>query len=109
MATNARLVARTDDLEIVDNEPEHRYEAWLDGEQAGVIEYLPEDGWLVFDHTEVGENVEGRGVGSRLVKAALDDVRTRGVLIESRCPFVSAYLKRHPEYGDVVRVGAGGS
>jgi hypothetical protein len=98
----SRLVDRGDGFEIVDNESERRYEAWLDGERAGVIEYLVEDGWLVFDHTEVPPAFEGRGVASRLAKAALDDVRARGLFVNVQCPFVASYLKRHPEQRDVV-------
>ena len=108
MPSSARLVDRGDGFEIVDNEASQRYEARLDGEPAGLIAYLPEDGWLVFDHTEVFEEFEGRGVGSRLAKAALDDIRARGLFVNPQCPFVSAYIKRHPEYRDLV-VGVRGT
>src|SRR4051794_15845544 len=103
MAIDARFIQHEGDLDIVDNEAAHRYEAWLDDEQAGIIEYIPTDGSLVFDHTEVPEAFEGRGIGSRLAKAALDDVRARGLVVESQCPFVTAYVQRHPAYADVVR------
>jgi hypothetical protein len=55
-------------------------------------------------HTEVEEAVEGTGVGSQLVREALDDFRARGLGVVPVCPFVSAYLRRHPEYADVVGV-----
>lgn len=97
-----RHVASGDGIEILDNPGEARYEAWLDGEPAGLIAYFDEDGWLVFDHTEVFEAFEGRGVGSRLAKAALDDVRARGLYVNPQCPFVTGYIKRHPEYRDLV-------
>ena len=61
-----------------DNPAERRYEAWVDGELAGLSEYEPRDGWLVFHHTEVKPEYEGKGVGSQLAKGALDDVRARG-------------------------------
>jgi predicted GNAT family acetyltransferase len=107
-SASRRLVERGDGYEIVDNAAEHRYEAWLDGEAAGLIEYIDEDGWLVIDHTEVFEAFEGKGVASRLAKAALDDVRARGLYINPQCPFVSSYIRRHPEYRDLV-VGIRGS
>ena len=97
-----RPVARLDDLEIVDNEAEHRYEARLDGAPAGLIDYIPRDGWIIFEHTEVAPEFEGRGVGSRLAKAALDDVRARGLLLNPQCPFVTSYIKRHREYRDLI-------
>jgi predicted GNAT family acetyltransferase len=87
-----RLVINGDDFEIFDNTAARRYEAWLDGELAGVIEYLPRDGWLVIDHTEVLEAFEGMGVGSRLARAALDDIRARGLVVNPQCPFVSGFI-----------------
>ena len=53
---------------------------------------------LVFTHTEVPAADEGRGIGARLVKAALDDTRKRGLGIVPACSFVAAYVRRHPEY-----------
>jgi predicted GNAT family acetyltransferase len=100
--TSRRLVARFDDLEIVDNVADGRYEARLDGKAAGLIDYRPKDGWIIFDHTEVFPEFEGRGVGSRLAKAALDDVRARSLKLNPQCPFVTSYIKRHPEYRDLV-------
>jgi uncharacterized protein len=102
MATDPRPVYAADGLEVLDNPDEGRYEAWLDGEPAGLIAYVPHDGWLMVDHTEVFEAFEGKGVGSRLAKAALDDVRARGLYMNPQCPFVTGYIKRHPEYRDLI-------
>jgi uncharacterized protein len=88
---------------VVDNEHLHRYEAILDGEVAGFISYLARpEGVRVLVHTEVGPAYEGKGVGGRLVAGALDAERARGGKIVPECPFVKTYLKRHPEYGDLV-------
>jgi uncharacterized protein len=57
---------------------------------------------IVLVHTEVVPAVEGRGVASRLVSAALDDIRARGLRVVPICPFVRHYLGRHPEYGDLL-------
>lgn len=56
---------------------------------------------VVFTHTEVFPGSEGKGVGGALVRDALDDVRERGLLVLSICPFVSDYVARHPEYADL--------
>ncbi len=56
----------------------------------------------VFTHTEVEDGHEGEGLGSLLVKEALDDVRARGGQIVPVCPFVTAYIERHQEYADLV-------
>jgi predicted GNAT family acetyltransferase len=61
---------------------------------------LVSDG-IIFTHTEVDPAFEGRGIGSRLAAGALDDVRARGLRMTVKCPFIAAYLRRHPEYGDI--------
>lgn len=53
-------------------------------------------------HTEVGDDFEGRGVGSALVRGALDDVRRNGLSVQPLCPFVKSWIQRHPGYGDLV-------
>ena len=102
MADAPRTVGCTDGLEVVDNTAERRYEARLDGALAGVIEYEPRDGWLVLEHTEVLPAFEGRGVAARLVAAALDDIRARSLFLTPSCPYVLAYVRRHPEHRDLV-------
>jgi len=79
---------------------EHRYEIVVDGEVAGFAEYRVRPDALAFTHTEV--LVEGRGLGTRLVKGVLDDVRASGGMIVPLCPFIAAYIKRHPEYEDLI-------
>jgi len=53
-------------------------------------------------HTEVPDAIEGRGVGSALARTALNDARANGLTVVPSCPFVSAYIKRHPAYLDIV-------
>jgi uncharacterized protein len=82
---------------------EHRYEAWLDGELAGVAEYDLRPGTIVFTHTEVDPAFEGKGVGGALAGGALDQVRAAGEYdVVPQCPFVKAYIDKHPEYADLV-------
>ena len=56
----------------------------------------------MFTHTEVVPQFEGQGLGSRLAKFALDDVRRRGLQVVPVCTFVAGYIRRHPEYHDLV-------
>ena len=102
MASEPRAVATLDGLEVVDNEEERRYEARLDGEVAGVLEYEPHAGWIVLVHTEVPPAFEGRGIATHLAKAALDDARARSLKVTPQCPFVLTYIKRHREYRDLI-------
>lgn len=91
-----------DQLTIVDNPIEHRYEALLDGRVVGVSVYRLVADRIVFLHTEVSDEVEGLGVGSRLARGALDDVRRRGLKVVAKCPFIAAWLKRHRDYSDLI-------
>ncbi len=90
------------EIEVRDNGAELRYEALADGELVGEIRYRREPGTVVLVHTEVAPSAEGQHVGSRLVAAALDDIRAQGLRVVPVCPFVAAYLRRHPEYADLV-------
>jgi predicted GNAT family acetyltransferase len=56
----------------------------------------------VLVHTEVEPRAEGTGLGSQLVTEALDDIRARGLRVVPLCPFVAAYIRRHPDYADLV-------
>jgi predicted GNAT family acetyltransferase len=88
---------------IVTDAPEReRYEAHLDRELAGVLEYVIKHGRLALVHTEVVPAFEGRGIGSALVRFALDDARQRGLRVIAICPYVQDYLTRHPEDDDIV-------
>jgi predicted GNAT family acetyltransferase len=95
------------DVEIRNNESEHRYEAHLDGELAGyaVYELSEDDGdsVITFVHTVVADAVEGEGVGSTLAREALDDVRRDGSRrVAVTCPFIRRWINRHPEYRDLL-------
>jgi predicted GNAT family acetyltransferase len=92
-----------DEQVIVTDSLEHeRYEATLGDESAGFLTYRRLPDRTVLLHTKVDPAFEGKGIGSGLARAALDGERARGQRVEPRCPFVSAFIKRHPEYGDLV-------
>ena len=86
------------------NRPEERrYEPLVGGEPAGELVYRNRgDEVVAFLHTEVDPTIQRRGLGSALVVAALDDARARGRTVVPICPFVDAYIQRHPEYADLV-------
>lgn len=90
------------ELEIVDNPEEARFEARLDGRVVGVSEYELDGRTITFMHTETDVEFEGRGFGSRLAAGALDAVRGRDLRVVSRCPFITAYVRRHREYRDLL-------
>ena len=95
--------SQTGSVEISDHPDAHRLEAHVGGAVAGFLDYHSQPGLLTLLNTEVIRSFEGRGVGSRLVVAALDEARRSGTQILSVCPFATAYIQRHPEYHDLVR------
>jgi uncharacterized protein len=88
--------------EVSDNPAHHRFELEVEGHLAKTY-YKIEDGVITFIHTEVPPELGGKGVGSRLIKGALDQVRARGLKVIAECPFVKAYIEKHPEYADLVK------
>lgn len=87
---------------IIDNPERSQFEAWVDGEFAGELSYERREGVAVLPHTGVRGRFEGRGIGGMLAKFALDDARERGLAVEPLCPFIAAYIRRNPEYADLV-------
>lgn len=89
-------------IEVVENREAGRYAIAVDGEPAGFAQYRDRGRALAFVHTEIDDRYEGQGLGGRLVSAALDDVRSRGLAVLPFCPFVRGWIARHPEYLDLV-------
>jgi uncharacterized protein len=82
-----------------------RYELRLGGRLIGIAAYRRRNGRIVFLHTEIDESVEGRGFGGVIASGALDDGRRQGLEVIPLCPFIAAYIERHPEYEDLVAPG----
>lgn len=87
---------------VVDAPELNRFEIRVTGALAGFAEYRLRPGRIVFTHTEVDSAFEGQGIGSALVRGALDQARERGLRVAPLCPFVKAYIDKHAEYGDLV-------
>ena len=92
----------TEGTTVVDNRTELRYELWSAGSLAGSIRYTLEEGAITLVHTEIAPAFEGRGLGNVLVAGALEDIRSRGLRLHPLCPFVAAYIRRHPEDADLL-------
>ena len=86
---------------VTDNRAEHEFELEVDGHRA-IAAYQLEGDTIVFTHTLVPKKLEGRGIGSKLIRAALDAARDRGLKVVPQCPFVRAYIDRHAEYRDLL-------
>jgi predicted GNAT family acetyltransferase len=97
--------APVDEINFADNPELSRYEARIGDRLLGFVDYALDPGGdrIVLDHTEVFPEAEGKGVGSRLAKGTLEDIRARGLKMIVDCEFIAAYLKRHPrEYEDLL-------
>jgi predicted GNAT family acetyltransferase len=87
----------------VRDDPEGRRFELRDGDTvAGFLAYDRADEALVLVHTEIDHAYEGQGLGSTFVREVLEQLRARGERVVVLCPFVRAFLRRHPEYADVV-------
>jgi predicted GNAT family acetyltransferase len=87
--------------QIVDNRDQRRFELTVDGLLATLIYRRPRH-TLVLVHTEVPPELEGRGLGGRLVAAAVESANADGLSIEPLCPFARSWLERHPEVAATV-------
>jgi predicted GNAT family acetyltransferase len=95
------------DVVVADAPESSRYEATVDGELAGFAQYRDRGDTRVFTHTEVLDAFEGGGVGSALAQGALDDVAASGRRVKAQCPFIAAYIRRHPSYESLLVDAAG--
>ena len=96
------MPAESTDPDVTNDVEHQRFVLHLDGEIAGIAEYETRPGRIVFTHTEVDPKFEGKGVGGRLAKAALDDARAHDLRVVPRCPFIAGWIGRHPDYADLV-------
>jgi uncharacterized protein len=87
---------------VVDNPSESRFELRLDDKLVGRAEYRPAGDSVIVEHTEVDEGHEGEGLGSLLVRGTLETIRASGKSVIPTCTFTAAYIRRHPEFVDLV-------
>jgi predicted GNAT family acetyltransferase len=78
------------------------YVVFVDGQPAGFTEFKALPGVIEFLHTEIKPDYSGQGLGSQLVRYALDDVRKMGLAALPYCPFVRRFIAEHEEYLDLV-------
>lgn len=93
-----------DDVVVTHNEKAHRFEATVDGLRA-LLDYRRFPNRIVFPHTEVPAPLEGQGLAAKLTRTALDFARTNHLRVVPLCPYVSDFIRKHPEYQYLVSAG----
>lgn len=88
-------------INISHNQSANRFETTVDG-VTGYISYQDQGDTYVFDHTIVPSELGGRGIGSALVRHALDYAQAEGKTVVPQCSFVASYISKHPEYQTLV-------
>jgi len=88
--------------DIVNNRVEHQFELGVDGHLA-TAHYETDGEVVTFMHTEVPPALGGKGVGSKLVQGALDQVRADGMKVIAECTFVKGWIGKHPAYQDLLK------
>lgn len=91
----------SEEIEVVNNEPEGRFQAEAGGKLA-FLQYSETDGRMTLTHTEVPPELGGHGLGGKLARAALEHARSTGARVVPQCPFVASYIRKHPEYQSLV-------
>ena len=86
---------------VVDHPEKGRFELAV-GEAVAVAYYHLDGDRIVLTHTEVPEEFAGRGIGSRLAQGVFEAIRASGRRAVAKCPFMAAYVGRHPEFADLV-------
>jgi predicted GNAT family acetyltransferase len=87
--------------DVTDNAAEHRFELKA-GDHVAVAYYTLSPGRITFTHTEVPPALSGQGIGSKLARGALEQVRARGLKVIPKCPFIAAFIAKNAEFADLV-------
>jgi uncharacterized protein len=90
---------------VTDNETESRFEIRVGGELAGFIGYILDESLIELVHTEVDRRFQGGGLARQLARASLDSARDRGFAVLPTCPYIRSWIRKHPEYKDLVPEG----
>ena len=88
-------------LHIVNNELKHRFETGI-GSKTAFLNYMLRENVITFTHTEVPASLNGRGIGTALVKAGVAYAIEQGLRVIPQCPFVADFISAHPQYQSIV-------
>ena len=96
------MTQQSDSIIVTEVPERSRYEITVDGELAGFADYRVRPDHVVITHSEIDDAHQGRGLAGALTRAALDDIRAKGLQVIPRCPYTASYIRKHPTYIDLV-------
>ena len=91
-------------IQVANNPERKRFEVVVDGHTA-VCEYILTKTRIIFTHTEVPKALEGNGIGAKMARFGLDYARAQGLKVMPLCPFVASFIRKNPEYRDLLAAG----
>jgi hypothetical protein len=91
------MSADTGNIDVIHNRDAKRFEVQL-GDQLAIADYQRAGKNIIFTHTEVPKAFEGRGIAGRMARTALDYAKEQNLKVQAVCPYMSAYIRKHPEY-----------
>ena len=93
-------------LEVIHNPENYRFETWIDN-QLSKLDYLLDEDTIVMTHVGVYPEYRGQGVAGKLVEMALKYSEENSLRVIPMCPYIAAYIRRHPQYMDLTKQRAG--
>ena len=90
-----------DEIEVINNEAEKRFEVLFDDGTVAMITYIRAGNTIIYTHTEVPESQGGKGIAGKMAYAALEFAKANGLRVQAMCPYVKKYVSQHPEYHSV--------
>ena len=91
-----------ENLEVIHNAAENRFEAWIDG-HLSKLDYMMDDSTIVMTHVGVHPEYRGKGVAGRITQVALEYAKEKSLRVIPMCPYVAAYIRRNPQYMDLIK------
>lgn len=91
-----------EELEVIHNPAENRFETWVDGELSK-LDYNAHGDTIVMMHVGVHPDHRGRGIAGKLTKVGLEYAREKNLRVIPMCSYVAAYIRRHPQYADLMK------
>lgn len=93
---------KLDELEVIHNPAENRFEMWIDG-QLSKLDYREDGNTIVMMHVGVPPEYRGHGAAGKITQAGLEYAKARSLRVIPMCSYVAAYIRRHPQYAELTK------